>query len=258
MTRTFDMEIGGRQGSSLTGRLFSKLMDTLSEELNETGMGFNLSMDLVIAVLLWVDDVLTFAVGEEEQQIILKKIDEFATRHKIKWGQAKCKVMRVGRHEQKDIEWKLGDLTIDECTSYKYLGDYVTCDGKNAENIESRKTKMKITTMNINSIAASDVMCLMEAYVLLELHEKINIPSLLTNAESWNLNKGEMDNLERIELQAIKQLFNLPVHTPTPAIIFTFGLLYTRFRIHQKQLLYLHKILKRYSHWTKQTLMVLQ
>ena len=112
--------------------------------------------------------------------------------------------------------------------------------------------------MNINSIAASDVMCLMEAYVLLELHEKINIPSLLTNAESWNLNKGEMDNLERIELQAIKQLFNLPVHTPTPAIIFTFGLLYTRFRIHQKQLLYLHKILKRYSHWTKQTLMVLQ
>ena len=91
MTRTFDMEIGGRQGSSLTGRLFSKLMDTLSEELNETGMGFNLSMDLVIAVLLWVDDVLTFAVGEEEQQIILKKIDEFATRHKIKWGQAKCK-----------------------------------------------------------------------------------------------------------------------------------------------------------------------
>ena len=122
--------------------------------------------------------------------------------------------MRVGRHEQKEIEWKLGDLTIDECTSYKYLGDYVTCDGKNAENIESRKTKMKITTMNINSIAASDVMCLMEAYVLLELHEKINIPSLLTNAESWNLNKGEMDNLNGLNFKpssnCLTSLYTLP------------------------------------------------
>ena len=32
-TREFQMEIGGRQGSRITGRLFSKMMDVLSEKI---------------------------------------------------------------------------------------------------------------------------------------------------------------------------------------------------------------------------------
>ena len=48
--------------------------------------------------------------------------------------------------------------------------------------------------------------------------------------------------------------FDLPVHTPTPALIYTFGTLYTSLRIEQRQMLYLHKILRReQSHWTKKT-----
>ena len=64
--------------------------------------------------------------------------------------------------------------------------------------------------------------------------------------------------MEKIEIQAIKHLFDLPIHTPTPAIIFSFGLLYTRYRIETKRLIYLHKILNRYdSHWTKMILNIL-
>ena len=93
------MEIGGRQGSRITGRLFSKLMDTLSEELQPIGMGYQLANELLIVVLLWVDDVLTCAVGDDEQEQILKRIDDFAKRHRLQWGQAKCNVMRVGVHK---------------------------------------------------------------------------------------------------------------------------------------------------------------
>ena len=94
---------------------------------------------------------------------------------------------------------------------------------------------------------------------MLESHEKLCIPGLLTNCESWNLNKKDEMYIERMEVQAIKHLFDLPIHTPTVAIIFTFGLLYTTQRIDQKQLIYLHKILtKGENEWPKKTLKVLK
>ena len=40
------MDIGGRQGSRLTGRMFSKTMDVLAEEFIEEKIGVKLSPDL--------------------------------------------------------------------------------------------------------------------------------------------------------------------------------------------------------------------
>ena len=54
-------------------------------------------------------------------------------------------------------------------------------------------------------------------------------------------------------------MFDLPLHTPNAAIIFSFGTIYTKQRIDQKQLIYLHKILsKNDDQWTKKTLRALE
>ena len=258
-TRQFNMEIGGRQGSRLTGRMFSKTMDVLAEECIEEKAGVKLSPDLIIPVLLWVDDVLSCAEGVEEQHKMLKRIDDFATKHRIKWGASKCNVMRIGNHpKHPEIPWTLGDMPIKETKTYKYLGDVLCNNGKNNENIKSRKVKTLTNTVHINAIGATDVLRMIETKILLELHEKITVPGLITNAESWSLNKGEMEEMEKIEIQAIKHLLDLPIHTPTPAIIFSFGLLYTKYRIETKRLIYLHKILNKYdSHWLKMALNLL-
>ena len=53
-------------------------------------------------------------------------------------------------------------------------------------------------------------------------------------------------------------LFDLPTHTPTPAIVYTFGTLYTHLRIERKRLMYLHRLLnKPDTSWTKRTLLIL-
>ena len=50
-------------------------------------------------------------------------------------------------------------------------------------------------------------------------------------------------------------MFSLPIHTPTPGIIYTLGTLYSSIRIDQRRLIYLHKILNReLTHWTRETL----
>ena len=257
-TRKIDMEIGGRQGSSLTGRLFAKMMDMLGEELELTDKGFKLSELLKIAVLLWVDDVVSCVDGKDNQEDMLRTVDEFAIKHKMKWGGHKCNVMRVGKHKEPEKEWKLGELTIHETKSYTYLGDTLTNDGKNAKNIETRGNKIKASTITINTIASSEVLKKIETGVLLELHNKVNIPSLLMNAESWNLNIGEKTEIEKIEITALKSLFDLPIHTPTPAIYFAFGTLYTDIQIDIKRLTFLHKLVTRANtHWTQKALTIL-
>ena len=254
-TETIEMEIGGKQGSRLTGRMFAKMMDMLAEEIQPTNEGFKLNDELTIPVLLWVDDVASCVDGSDNQKKMLQTIANFAIKHKLKWGASKCNVMRVGKHNENQSQWKLGELLIDETESYKYLGDLITNDGKNAKNLDQRKCKITAATTTINAIAETDVLRKIETTVLLELHEKITIPILMNNAESWNLNKGERESLERIEIQALKHLFDLPAHTPTPAILYTLGIPYTGQRLDKMRLIYLHRILKRFDqHWTKITL----
>ena len=258
-TRVINMEIGGKQGSRLTGRMFSKLMDMLQEEIEPTGEGFQLQHDLTIPYLLWVDDVVSCTEGKMNQKKILKRVNEFGVKHKLKWGADKCNVLKVGKHQDdKEEEWKLGDEVIKETDKYKYLGDIITADGKNEKNIEARKKKVIASVVSINTIAASDVLRKIETSVLLELHDKVIMSALLTNAEAWILNASNRDELNKIEIQAVKYMFDLPAHTPTPAITYSFGLLYTNHRIAKKKLMYLHKILnKRDETWLKRTLMTL-
>ena len=68
-----------------------------------------MDMDFIIRVLLWVDVVIICVEGEEEQEQILEKLNEFAIKHKLKWGQNKCNVMRVGKLDKTNKKWKLAN-----------------------------------------------------------------------------------------------------------------------------------------------------
>ena len=103
VTREIDMVIGGKQGSKLTGRMFAKLMDVLSEEAIQEKVGFKMNDEFTIGILLWVDDVVSCVEGEEDQKDILEKIDTFAKDHKLKWGKSKCKVMPIGKCWKTDL-----------------------------------------------------------------------------------------------------------------------------------------------------------
>ena len=95
------------------------MMDLLSEEALATDTGFKIFENIIIAFLLWVDDVVSFAEGTNEQWSVLNHLDQFAKDHKLRWGKEKCQVMKVGKHKKDDNnEWKIGEMTISETKSY--------------------------------------------------------------------------------------------------------------------------------------------
>ena len=103
-------------------------------------------------------------------------------------------------------EWKFGEEKIQKCVSYKYLGDVITNNGKNKENIAERKRKIVATTISINTIAGTEVLNRIETPVLLDLHEKITIPSLLNNAEAWELTLTDLKEFEQVEINSLKNI----------------------------------------------------
>ena len=259
LTREIQRIAGGKQGGKNFGFLFAKMMDMLAEDAEKDDkMGVDFE-GLFIALLEWVDDVVTFAIGLEQQDYTLSCINEFAIKHKLKWGKDKCNVMEVGSGEYRKTKWDLGQLEIDSCKEYKYLGDVIMKDGKNKRNIEEREAKVMAATRKIIGLCGSNVIKKIEMKALLRLHETCTLASLLTNCETWTLNKGERDKLQKIELWALKKILGIPITTPTPAIWFITGYLLTPILIDRRQLNYLKTLLDRPDNdWTRQMLHVLK
>ena len=152
--------------------------------------------------------------------------DDGNAKNKLEWGETKCQVMQVGKKIKVPDEWPLGKKRIKNTTSYKYLGDMITSDNKNTENIKMKENKIQATIRQINTTASSDIMRGIETRVILALYDKCIISSLLYNSESWNLSLTEEKQVDKIGITAIKRLFTLPTNTPNVAVINNFGLLY--------------------------------
>ena len=247
---------GGKQGSRLMGRQFSKQMDTLSEDfIDKNKESVKICDNFSIGCLAWVDDILSCTIGIQNQNAVLDIVDDFACKNKLEWGEEKCQVMQIGKKVVAPNTWKLGEKEIKNTTNYKYLGDTVTNDNKNKRNLEIRENRIQGTIRQINTTASSDIMRGVETQVLLTLYEKSIVAGLLHNSESWTLNMMEEQQIDKIGIRALKRLFNLPTTTPTVAILYNFGILYMTQSMDQKRFMYLHKILNRESdHWTKKML----
>ena len=204
-TRKINRIAGGKQGGKNFGFLFAKMMDVMAEDAeNDEQLGIMVE-NLSMALLEWVDDVVTFAIGEDQQNYTLGKVDEFAIKHKLKWGREKCKVMEVGYGKYQEKSWNLGKLNIDSCTEYKYLGDWIQRNGGNKKNLEEREVKVMAATRKIMALCDSDVIRKIQLKALIKLHETCTLPMLLANCETWTLNKGEREKFQKIELWALKK-----------------------------------------------------
>ena len=255
LTREIKRTAGGKQGGKNFGFLFAKLMDILSEEAQDDEL-LGISLGLIkLAFLLWVDDVVSFAEGVLQQNYTLNAVNEFAKKHKLKWGTEKCKVLAIGKNAYKLSKWNLGDSEIESCEEYRYLGDIITRNNSNQRNIEERENRVKMVTRKVISMCSNEILNRIEMWALMKLHETTTVSSFLTNSESWVLSSTQRNKIDRIELWALKKILNVPVTTPTVAVMMVSGTLFATERIDQRQLIYLKSLLSRpEGNWMKMEL----
>ena len=145
-----------------------------------------------------------------------------------------------------------------------YLGDIISSDGKNTENIRNRVSKgIGIVTQIFNIMEAANFG---EHYfeIALLLRDSMLINGILTNADVWyNLLKSEVKELEDVDKLLLRKLLNVPETTPEEAFFLELGILPIGIIIKARRVNYLHYLLTRdtsemiakffYTQWNEPT-----
>ena len=80
---------------------------------------------------------------------------------------------------------------------------------------------------------------------LLKLYYSCVISALLYGCETLTLNSPEIKNLNRIQINTLQKILKLPTATPVPVIYSEIGEIPIEFRFHERQLLYLWKLVNK-------------
>ena len=186
---------------------------------------------------------------------------------KLQFGVTKCHKMHVGAKnsccpdlyvdnwmlKKKDdiftnledlVDEEIGESLLNETESEKYLGDVISCDGRNTKNISTRRSKGVGIVEQIFKILGGSVFGPYYFEVGLILRQALFINSVLTNSESWyGLKETEIEQLEQVDEMLLRKLFEVGQGCPKEMLFLETGSWPLRYTIMFRRLMFLHYII---------------
>ena len=258
------------QGDVIGPMFCSKQVDTFGQKcLQENRYTYSYRGEVEIPPLSMVDDLLCVS----QCGFRTKSANAFLTfqtdSKKLQFGAQKCKKLHVGKSIQefkcqalKIDDWKevqfynvetgieeIQDICIDkqeieDSCQEKYLGDIISVDGRNINNIKARVTKGTGIVSKILSILDGIPFGQYYFEVALILRSSLLLSSILCNSESWyNVTKAELDLIESVDLCFLRRILNAPKSTPKEMLYLELGCIPLRHIIRKRRILFLHYIL---------------
>ena len=201
--------------------------------------------EIPIGPLTMVDDILSITNCGMESVMANAFINSQIEQNKLTLNTNKCHKLHLGN--KKDLCPKLSahQQEMKEKSQEKYLGDIVSSDGTNNNNI---KNKVNIGIGKISSIMniLREVSLGRKFYFTIAtiLRESILLSSMLLNSEAWiGITQANIDELEQVDEILLRRILETPSTTPKPALYLELGCLPIRFVIMKRRLLYLHYLL---------------
>ena len=250
------------------GPLFcSKQVDTFGQEcIKESRYTYFYRGEVEIPPLSMVDDLLCVSEcgfkTKSAHAFLAFKTDS----KKLQYGAQKCKKMHVGKSfadfKCQDLlidNWKEvemfnevsgideiedvcnDDLKMKETSSEKYLGDILSVDGKNVNNIKARVAKATGIISRILSILEGIPFGQYYFEVAIILRNSLLVSSILCNSETWyNVTQAELNLLESADLQFFRSILKVQKSTPKEMFYLEFGCLPLRYIVKKRRILFLH------------------
>ena len=160
-------------------------------------------------------------------------------------GKTKCHQIHIGKSCEYCPVLKIHGYTMEKVSQDTYLGDILSSDGSNKVNIKDRVGK-GIGKMNEILNTLESVSFGVQYFKIFNLlREALFINGTLTNAEVWyGLEPEDLKELEDLDRQMIRKVFQSPCTTPGEAGHLELGLLPVHCIVKERRVNYLHYILK--------------
>ena len=185
----------------------------------------------------WVDDVAIITNNIEDQQTLLSITNTTANKYRIQFGKEKSKLLIIGK-DNTNPTIKLGDMSIDPCETYKYLGETLNTKNNINDHIKEIERKTEAALQSALYIAGDDNYQGIEMETIRTLIESCIIPIITYGSETWDINQNQTKRLNRILDNIIKRILNLPQSTPRECLYYELGTLDIEHRIITKRINY--------------------
>ena len=181
--------------------------------------------DTEIGMPVFMDDI--SAVGDaEEIRKGIRYCRKMETLKKFAYGLKKTKIMivRTGKEEVEQIQERLQQGTVLETEKYQYLGIVTNTEGNLKDHIQEMWEKSNKILFEINAIGAKSQVGTEEIRVKLKLFESCLMPEILHGLAAWErIMTREIEEIERIQSKALKQLLQVPISTSTAGLLMETG-----------------------------------
>ena len=117
----FSLKRGVKQGGFLSGTLFNFFINDLIEDCYNSGVGAKY-IDVIIAILVFCDDICLLSLNEKEMQRLLNICNDFSKKWALEFNVSKCKYIVFGNKKENNFNLFLNGLPLTYSNNIKYLG----------------------------------------------------------------------------------------------------------------------------------------
>ena len=161
-------------------------------------------------------------------------------------GKSKCHVIHIGKEVPQCQELKVHGFQIEKVKRDTYLGDIISHDGSNKQNIEARVSKGLGLVSQIMNILKSVSFGAHYFEIASTLRNSILRNGMLTKCEIWyTITPTEVNQLEEVDKLLLRQIMNVPISCPIEALYLELGCVPLSFMIKARRVNYLHHLVTR-------------
>ena len=136
-------------------------------------------------ILAYADDIAQRAASEGEPADIMNVWQAVFNKYHLKLNLLKTEVMMMGRSHQ-TISIKIGDHTLNQVQSFKYVGSTVNEQSTQEENIKNGIAKYRQNVGCMYRLLKDNNVPKKDKHII---HQTILRPILIFGSESWTLTK---------------------------------------------------------------------
>ena len=218
-----------------------------------------------IPLLGMVDDIFMISESGHKAQRLNGFINAKTAIKRLQFGPEKCHVMHIGKDipEYKKMGfyvdgWKMketenketkevfnGEEEIDESKNEKYLGQIISRDGSNVQNVENRANKGLGTVNKIVTTLENTPGGKYHFELAVIMRNALLISSMISCSEVWyHVTEWEYRKLEQTDEILLKKILNCSNQVSYEMTYLVLGLMPIRFIILLRRIIYLQQILK--------------
>ena len=236
---------GVLQGGIVSPKLFNLYLSDMGEYLDQTcGVSVH---GTTFTHLLYADDLVLVSETENGMQTLLNDMETYCRKWHLIINTQKSKVMIFQKNcnrAAQSINFFIGCQALETVNSYKYLG-HVLCNSKNIhkEMFTHLATQAQKAIYALKENTRSTVGYL-PPKLSLKMFDTHILPVLEYNSEIWFPEK-ENNDLEKIQLNFLKNMLSVRCQTPTTAVLADTGRFPLLLRQQSSALKYLDRLKSR-------------